>query len=61
MKNFAFIMKNSLLKREEAITKFKEKRDAFLLAKGQITRDIEEARATYKLVMEQVPKNGFNL
>ncbi len=61
MKNFAIIMKNSLLKREEAIIKFKEKRDAFLQAKGQIMRDIEEARTTYKRVMEQLPKNGFNL
>ncbi|MEI7524196.1 MAG: hypothetical protein WCJ95_07705 [Mariniphaga sp.] len=61
MKNFAIIMKNSLLKKEEALAKFKERREAFLLAKGQITRDIEEARTTYKQVLEQLPKNGFNL
>lgn len=54
-------MKNSLLKREEALAKYKIKREAFVLAKGQITRDIEEARAIYKQTMEQMPRNGFIL
>jgi len=61
MKDFNNIMKDSLLKREAALAKFKAKREAFILAKEQITRDIIEAKVLYKKTMEQLPGNGFIL
>ncbi len=61
MKNFCNIMKDSLLKRELALAKFKEKREAFLMAKEQIKRDIVAARTLYTKTMEQLPGNGFML
>jgi hypothetical protein len=49
----------SLLKREEAIIKFNERRKAFLLAKEQMTKEIEEARTIWKNTLEQLPKQEF--
>ena len=49
----------SLLKREEAIIKFNERRKAFLAAKVQMTKEIEEAHTIWKNTLEQLPKQEF--
>ena len=51
---------NSLLKRQEALYKFKARKEAFLLAKKQIIRDIEEARNIWEKTLEQLPIQEFN-
>jgi len=47
------------LKREEAIIKFTERKNAFLLAKQQMIKEIEEARTIWKNTLEQLPKKEF--
>ena len=52
-------MRKGLLKRQEALNRFKARKEAFLLAKEQITKDIEEARNIWKKTMERLPKQEF--
>ena len=59
MKNVETKLKQSLLKRQEALIKFKARKEAFFLAKEQITRDIEEARSIWKQTLEQLPEQPF--
>ena len=59
MKNVETKLKQSLLKRQEALIKFKARKEAFLLAKEQITRDIEEARIIWRQTLEQLPDQPF--
>jgi hypothetical protein len=49
----------SLLKREEAIIKFNERKKAFLLTKEQMIKEIEEARTIWNKTLEQLPKQEF--
>ncbi len=53
-------IRKSLLKRQEALDKFKAVKESFLLAKEQITRDIEEARTIWRNTLEQLPKQEFD-
>ena len=53
-------IRKSLLKRQEALNRFKARKEAFLLEKEQITKDIEEARNIWKNTLEQLPNQEFN-
>ena len=53
-------IRNSLLKRQEALNRFKTRKEAFLIAKEQITKDIEEARTIWKTTLEQLPNQPFH-
>jgi len=59
MNNAKNTIRYSLLKREEAIIKFNERKKTFLLAKEQMTKEIEEARIIWKNTLEQLPKQEF--
>lgn len=60
MSNIGNKIRNSLLKRQEANDKFKARKDSFLLAKEQITKDIEEAGNIWRNTLKQLPKREFN-
>jgi len=60
MKEVGNGIRRSILKRQEALEQFHKKRKAFLLAKEQITRDIEEARKVWQNTLAQLPKQPFN-
>jgi hypothetical protein len=59
MKNVPDSIRKSLLKRKEAMERFITKKEAFLLARAQITRDIEEARIIWEKTLEQLPNLPF--
>ena len=53
-------IKKGLLKRQEALNKFKASQQAFLLTKQQITKEIEEARICWIQTLEQLPNKEFS-
>ncbi|MCX6220883.1 MAG: hypothetical protein NTZ69_07830 [Bacteroidia bacterium] len=59
MNNAGNNIRKSLLKRQEALDKFKARKETFLLVKKQITKDIEEARIIWIQTIEQLPGQGF--
>ncbi len=59
MNNVINNIRRSLLKRQEALSRFKARKEAFLLTKEQITKDIEEARNIWKSTVEHLPKSEF--
>lgn len=59
MDNTGNNIRKGLLKRQEALSRFKARKEAFLLAKEQITKDIEEARNIWIKTMERLPKQEF--
>ena len=59
MKNVGAKLKNSLLKRQDALYKFKARREEFLLAKEQAIKEIEEARILWNKTLEQLPVQPF--
>jgi len=61
MDNIGNNIRRSLQKRQEAIDKFKARRESFLLVKGKITKDIEEAGNIWRDTLKQLPKREFNL
>ena len=60
MDNAVNNIRKGLLKRQEALSRFKARKEAYLLAKDQITKDIEEARNIWKNTLEQLPNQEFN-
>lgn len=60
MNNAGNNIRKSLLKRQEALNRFKTRKEAFLLAKEQITKDIEEARDIWKNTVDHLPDQEFN-
>ena len=52
-------IRKSLVKRQEALSRFKERREAYKLSKEMIIRDIEEARAIWISTLEQLPNQEF--
>ena len=60
MKKPGEIIRRSLLKRQEALKDFHERKEGFLLARKQIISDIEEARATWIKTLEKLPKQAFD-
>jgi hypothetical protein len=53
-------VRRSLMKRQEAVRRFKIRREEFLLEKKRITKDIEDAREIWKKTLEQLPNQDFN-
>lgn len=60
MNNTGNKIRKSLLKRQEALNRFKARKEAFFLAKEQITKDIEEARNIWINTLKLLPKQEFN-
>jgi len=60
MNNVGNNIRKSLLKRQEALNRHKARKEAFLLAKEQIIKDIEEARNIWKSTVDQLPGHDFN-
>jgi len=60
MDNVGFTIRKSLLKRQEAINKFKARKQAFSIAKEQIIKDIEEAKEIWVNTVEQLPYQKLN-
>ncbi|MEI6433683.1 MAG: hypothetical protein WCP32_02485 [Bacteroidota bacterium] len=59
MTNVADKLRNSLKKRQDALIKYKNLKDAFLLSKEAIIKDIEEARSIWQKTLKQLPKSDF--
>jgi len=59
MDNTGNNIRKGLLKRQEALSRFKARKETFLLAKKQITKDIEKARNIWIKTMERLPKQEF--
>ncbi len=53
-------LKSSLAKRQKALQAFKARKEAFLLEKQQIIRDIEEARTIWSATLKQLPNRPFS-
>ena len=60
MNNVGTKLRQSILKRQEALNKFKARKETFLLSKEQIMKDIEEARTIWKVTLEQLPRQPFD-
>lgn len=60
MSNTGDNIRKSLLKRQEALERFKARKKSFLLFSEQTKRDIEEAREIWENTLEQLPKQEFN-
>jgi len=59
MNNAGNNIRKSLLKRQEAMARFKARKENFLLAKEQILKDIEEARTIWNNTLGQLPEQEF--
>jgi hypothetical protein len=59
MNNSGIKIRESLYKRLEALKKFRAGKEAFLIRKKQITKDIEEAREIWAKTLEQLPNLPF--
>ena len=60
MKNVGTNIKRSLLKQQEALERFKSRREDFLIAKELIIKEIEEAGKIWKNTLIQLPKKEFD-
>jgi hypothetical protein len=52
-------IRNSLLKRQEALNKFEARKISFFVEKKKIMEDIETAASNWKLTLEQLPPKEF--
>jgi len=52
-------IRESLLKRQEALKKFKAKKEGFLSEKKKILKDIEQARTIWNRTIQQLPNKEF--
>lgn len=50
---------NSLKKRQDAMNRFKAKKEAFLLNREEIRKNIEEARIIWEQTLEKLPEQEF--
>ena len=60
MSNIGNTIRKSLQKRQEALERFKARKESFLLFREQTKNDIEEAREIWAKTLEQLPKQEFN-
>lgn len=60
MNNKGNNIRNSLQKRQEALSKHKARREAFMIAKEQIIKDIEAAKSIWEDTLKQLPNQEFN-
>ena len=49
-----------MLKRQEALERFKARKASFLQTREQTIKDIEEAREIWANTLKQLPKQEFN-
>jgi hypothetical protein len=61
MKDIGDKIRNSLMKRQGALTRFKAQKEAFLVNREKIRKEIEEARTVWEHTLEQLPVQEFNL
>jgi len=59
MSNTGNSIRKSLLKRQEALDRFKARKESFLLFREQTRKDIEEALEIWANTLEQLPKQEF--
>ena len=59
MNNVVNNLKRSLVKRQQALESFKARKEAFLLSKAEISKEIEEARALWIATLKQLPEQPF--
>jgi hypothetical protein len=59
MKNSGDKIKESLLKHEAALNRFRARKAAFFITKNQVIKDIEEARTIWEKTKEQLPPRPF--
>lgn len=60
MNNAENNIRKSLLKRQEALNKFRAHKEDFLIAKERIKKDIEEASIIWKSTVEKLPLHEFD-
>ena len=60
MKDVAWKIQAGLLKRQEALNRFKARKEAFMVAREQLTKDIEEARELWIQTLEKLPEQVFS-
>jgi len=60
MNNTGDTIRRSLLKRQDALNKFKAKNEAFFMAKKQILKEIEEAKTIWERTIEQLPNEKLH-
>jgi hypothetical protein len=53
-------IRRSLLKRQEALSKFKAMNEAFFMTKREILKEIEEAKTIWEHTIEQLPNNKLH-
>jgi hypothetical protein len=53
-------IRRSLLKSQEALNKFKARKEAFLIEKKQILKELEEAKNIWESTVKQLPNQDFN-
>ncbi len=59
MKNVGAGIRNSMIKRQAALERFRERKIAFLTAREEITKEIEEARTIWEETLKQLPNLPF--
>ncbi len=60
MKGAGDKIRNSLMKRQDALKRFKARKEAFLLNRETIRKEIEEARTIWEQTLEQLPAQELN-
>ena len=60
MNNTGDTIRRSLLKRQDALNKFKAKNEAFFMTKKQILKEIEEAKTIWERTIEQLPNEKLH-
>jgi len=60
MNNAGISIRRGIVKRQEAMEKFQARKKEFLIAKEQIIKDIEEARAIWKNTLDKMPNLPFD-
>ena len=59
MKNVGAGIRNSMIKRQAALERFRARKIAFLTAREEITKEIEEARTIWEETLKQLPNLPF--
>jgi len=60
MNNAGNNIRNSLLKRQEAMARHNARKEEFMKERERIIQDIEEARNIWENTLELLPKQEFN-
>ena len=60
MNNAGNNIRNSLLKRQEAMARHNDRKEEFMKERERIIQDIEEARNIWENTLELLPKQEFN-